>query len=150
MSKVDLDNFNIATAEKPQLKYFAMEKYGLGLSMSMSETTMREKIQEHCIQNDLPMPISELGTDNVKLKADMVYHIINIPKSEKAGGEEPVFVGWNGKGFTIPRGVDVKVPKPVVEILKNAKQDLITQDEDGIIHHNDVPTYPFSDLGPVQ
>ena len=70
--------------------------------------------------------------------------VINIPKSEKAGGNEPVFVGVQGVGFLIPRGRDITVSPSIVEVLKNAITDNVTQDEDGEMVHNDAPTYPFS------
>lgn len=145
MSKIDLDNFNIATASRPELKYFAFEKYGIKLSMSMTEHTMREKIQEHCSKNDLDQPVARVAPK--KGKAKFKYHTVNIPKSDKPGGDEPVFVGFNGVGYSVPRGINVEVPEPIVEILRNAVTDMVTQDEDGLMHHSDVPTVPFTDLG---
>ena len=36
--------------------------------------------------------------------------------------EELVFVGLNGKGYTIRRGLTVQVPRPVYEILMEAQR----------------------------
>lgn len=45
--------------------------------------------------------------------------------SDRYSGD--VFVGYNGKGYTIQRGVEVEVPKVVAEILEqSAEQDMQT------------------------
>ena len=44
------------------------------------------------------------------------YVSVTLPRA--TGKEEDfVFVGLNGKGYTIRRGVTVRVPRPVYEIL---------------------------------
>jgi hypothetical protein len=134
--------FNLATADKYQMKFFALESCdGMKLSMAMSEQTMREKIEAHHIQNDLDMPVSEIVVP-AHLKTKTMF-TINIPKSPLPNGDEPVFVGVQGVGYTIPRGVNVKVTEGIVEVLRNAIQDNITQDDEGTIHHNEAPAYPF-------
>ena len=134
-------NFNFATADKYQLKYWAKEKYELALSLAMGEVTMRERIVAHCEKNDIEAPIGEIIARNIKVDE---YVTINIAKSEKKDGAIPVFLGFQGTAYTIPRGIDIKVPSFLVEILKNAVQDIVTQDEDtGELMHEDVPTYPF-------
>lgn len=43
--------------------------------------------------------------------------------------KDDVFVGYNGKFYTIQRGVDVEVPRAVAEIIQQSiKQDQATQD----------------------
>lgn len=38
--------------------------------------------------------------------------------------KDPVFVGVNGRGFLVQRGVEVEVPEEVAEVLRNSqKQD---------------------------
>ena len=140
----DLKDFNLATADKHQLKFYA-KSLSLDLSLSMTETTMREKIEKHIIANDLEAPVSEVA--GIK-KSDKRFTIM-IPKTADAMGNEPVFVGVQGVGFTIPRSVQVDVPESVVEVLKNAMQDIVTQDEDGIIHHDYVPAYAYTVIGEV-
>jgi hypothetical protein len=139
----DLENFNLATADKHMLKYFAKEKLELSLSLSMTETTMRERIQKHCAENDIDGPTSKVEAKGGN-SANIKYVTINVAKSDKKGGAEPAFVGVQGVGYTIPRGVDVSVPSSVVEVLKNAMQDIVTQDPDtGEMHSEQVLTYPF-------
>ena len=140
-----MTDFNLATADKHEMKFYAANelKPSLKLSLSMSEATMREKIQKHCAENEVDGPVAEVKPQGkIAKRSHMVT--INIAKSEKAGGDEPVFVGVQGVGYTIPRGININVPSPVVEVLKNAMQDIMTQDEDGEIHHNHVLAYPYN------
>jgi len=134
--------FNLATADKHQLKFYAKNELSLNLSMAMTETTMRERIQKHCVENDMDAPVARV--DGKQGKKDGKYITINVAKQDKKGGAEPAFVGIQGVGYTIPRGINVDVPASVVEVLKNAKQDIVTQDsETGEIHKEEILTYPF-------
>ncbi len=136
-----MSDFNFAVADKYQLKFWAKEQYDLALSLAMGEDTMRERIVAHCTKNDIEAPVGEVAGKKVK---GVKYVTINIAKSEKKDGAIPVFVGVQGFSYLVPRGIDVKVPPSVVEVLKNAVQDIITQDIDtGELMHEDVPTYPF-------
>ena len=146
-----MSDFDLASATKKQLKTYAANTYdGLNLSMNMSEDTMRQRIVDHCKKNNLEMPLSSIQTKhdkaNIKKGRKMKYYIVNIPRSEKPGGNEPVPVGVQGVLYTIPRGVDIKVTEAIVEVLRNAVTDNVTQDddEDAEIRHNEVPTFPFS------
>jgi len=137
-----MSDFNLATADKHQLKFHAKNEYGLSLSLVMTETTMRERIQKHCAENKIKPPTAKV--DGSRGKKHDKYITVNIAKQDKKGGAEPAFVGVQGVGYTIPRGINVDVPASVVEVLKNAKQDIITQDtETGEMHSEEVLTYPF-------
>ena len=138
-----MTDFNLATADKYQLKFYAKENYGIDLSRAMSEQTMRERIEKHCVENDIDKPVSIVEAKGT-LKVGVKYATINVAKQEGKLGGEPIFVGVQGVGYTIPRGVDVEVPQPVVEVLKNAVTTHVTQDDEGMIHKDDVQTYPFS------
>ena len=49
------------------------------------------------------------------------YVSVTLPRA--TGKEEDfVFVGLNGKGWTIRRGVTVRVPRPVYEILAESRR----------------------------
>jgi hypothetical protein len=53
---------------------------------------------------------------------------VTLPRA--TGKEEDfVFVGLNGKGYTIRRGVTVRVPKPVYEILAEARRQEQRQED---------------------
>lgn len=139
-----MTDFNLATADKHQLKFYAKEMTPmLSLSLSMSEATMRERIQIHCKEHDLDGPKAEVMPG--RLKKGGKTAVINIAKSPGPNGSEPVFVGVQGVGYTVPRGIDITVPQSVVVALKNAVQHNVTQDiESGEIHKEEVLSYPFS------
>ena len=140
---------NLATADRHQMKYYAKEELGLSLSLSMTETTMREKIAAHCKENGLDAPVAEIGVTKGNKQHRANWPTIVIPKQEKKGGDEPVFVGLQGVGYLIPRAIECRVPPGVVGILKNAKQDIITQDDaTGELHTSQVYTYPFQVVHP--
>lgn len=60
--------------------------------------------------------------------------VVFIPKV--SGEDENVWVGLNGKSWSIPRGKKTEVPKPVAEILyqseraKEAQEKYIKQQQD--------------------
>lgn len=55
---------------------------------------------------------------------------VNVTLPRATGKEEDfVFVGLNGKGYTIRRGVTVRVPKPVYEILAEARRQEQRQED---------------------
>ena len=134
--------FNLATADKYQLKFYAKTELDLSLSLSMTVATMRERIQKHCVENEMSQP--EARVEGTRKSKGSKYITINIAKTAGKDGAEPAFVGVQGVGYTVPRGIDVAVPAAVVEVLKNAKQDIITQDaETGEIHKEQVLTYAY-------
>jgi len=50
---------------------------------------------------------------------------ITIQKERIKGGDLPVPVCYNGRQYTVPRGVRVEVPAPVAEILLNAEENIM-------------------------
>lgn len=69
----------------------------------------------------------------MKKKSDLIS--VTLPRA--SGREENfVFVGLNGKGYTIQRGVTVRVPRPVYDILAESRRqqerqaDYIRQQQD--------------------
>lgn len=63
----------------------------------------------------------------------MERKVVHIFNQEGPGGDKPVFVAVNGRGFSIPRMKDVKLPVAVVSALENAVEDRYyrAQDEQG-------------------
>lgn len=136
-----MSDFNLATADKFKMRDYAKD-LGLTLHHALSEENMRDRIIEFCEKNNIDAPIAKVEIGGTRKNTD--YIKINIAKQDKPGGSEPAFVGYQGTGFTIPRGIDVEVPAPIVEILKNAVQKIVTQDpETGELHSEPVLTYPF-------
>lgn len=71
---------------------------------------------------------------------------IFIPSNESDSGKAPVFASVNGAAFLIKRDVEVEVPEPIVEVLRNAKQKTYKL-VDGEMVMTEVPTYPFQIVG---
>ncbi len=143
-----MSTFNLATADKHALKAYAANELEISLPLTMNEETMREKIVARCKTLGIEAPTARIVDNKAGKKAK--YHTIHIANQDKPGGSNPVFVGVQGVGYTIPRAINVEVPASVVEVLKNAIQDNVTQDsETGEMLHNEVPAYPFQDLGEV-
>jgi len=143
--KIERNEFNLATANKTQLKNYAKEMYDLPLTMNMGEATMRQCINDHCKEHNLDMPLSEaVNNKSNKIKKAGKKFVVNIATAEGDHGGEPVFLGVQGSGTMVPRGIDVTISEALVEILRNAKQDIVTQDKvTGDLIHRDVLTYPF-------
>ncbi len=131
---------NYATASPQELKEYARDELNLSLTLTMSAETMRQKIKDKLAEVGKSEPVPDNSEKKIK---GVKYRSIMIPDSEKPGGSEPVPVSYNGTQFTIPRGVEVSVPEFLIEILKNAKQDIITQGTDGEIITRTVMAYPF-------
>lgn len=74
---------------------------------------------------------------------------ILIPKTDDERGSEDVFVGCNGAGFLIKRGVRAKVPRAVLGVLKDAVTKKLVEvlkengDSTGAYEYVDVPTYNY-------
>ena len=90
--------------------------------------------------------------------ADTMRHWakIRIERTEEVGGTDPVPVIPNGQTMLIPRGKDIEVRWPYVEVLQHAEKIVYDEvlDADGM-HREHVPrivqTYPFSILkGPYE
>ncbi len=77
---------------------------------------------------------------------------IRVTKTDDDRGSEDVFVGVNGAGFLIKRGVAVDVPRAVVEVLRNAVtkklQEVVNEagDHTGAFEYVDVQSIPFEVL----
>lgn len=138
-------NINLMKASPEELKAYGRDELGISLSLTMKPETMRQRIIDACNEQGKPVPISK--EDDGPKDAGDGYTKIVIQKQDKPGGSDPVFVGYQGRGYTIPRGVPVDVPNPVVHILENAIQDIHTQDpETGEMVTQKVPSYPFQVL----
>lgn len=62
------------------------------------------------------------------MKKQNDYVSVTLPRA--TGKEEDfVFVGLNGKGYTIRRGVTVQVPRPVYEILAESQRQAQRQED---------------------
>ena len=77
-----------------------------------------------------PQP-SSIRTTGEDLQLSGKRQTITIHSSDSDAGDEPVFVGLNGYGYYIKRGTPVDLPVEVVEVLKNAKTDIVRTTQGG-------------------
>ena len=77
--------------------------------------------------------------------ADKETKMMNITIAGAVGeANRPVFVGVQGVGWKINRGVMARVPMPVVHALQNAIKSHFNCDLEGNITESLVPLYPFT------
>lgn len=78
---------------------------------------------------------------------------IRIAKTDDGRGNDDVFVGLNGVGFLIKRGVAVDVPRGVLGVLRDAVTKKLVEvvndngDHTGAFEYVDVQSYPLEVLG---
>ena len=58
--------------------------------------------------------------------------------------KEGIFMSLNGFGFLVKPGVEVDLPRPVVEMLETRIQTETTQDEEGNNFTRDIPRFTFT------
>lgn len=60
-------------------------------------------------------------------EANPMKEMVEIFVPLVSGEENSIFVGINGKGWTVPRGKKVQVPKPVAELIERSQKNANTQ-----------------------
>ena len=126
--------------ELPQTKE-ELIAYGETIGLSIDARFTVERMQS-IIMAELKA-IESKPTEADKASEKMV--MLMIHKTEGDTGSIDVPVAVNGKTWLIKRGVEVKVPAFLVEILQNAiKQVYIQGDVSKEITMREVPAYPFS------
>lgn len=68
---------------------------------------------------------------------------LTIHPGEGENGRDAVFVGLNGTGYQIPRGVPVNVPAELVEILDNAKP-IVHEGTGGNVRSREVQRFSYN------
>jgi hypothetical protein len=93
-----------------------------------------------------PTPTETKATSNAKPKGYWDEKIkVLVHRGEGAQGKKPIEVGVNGKVMLIPRGEECDIPRKYFEVIKNAVQEIITQDtETGDRETHKAPLYPYS------
>jgi formylmethanofuran dehydrogenase subunit B len=69
---------------------------------------------------------------------------VTIHPTNDEGGSDAVFLAINGYAYQIPRGIPVEVPDEVVQVLKNAKQELMSFGKGGEVTTRETQRFPFS------
>ncbi len=135
--------------EPAELRVWAREELGMNLRHNALLETMRTQIKEHLDaantgENTAPEKTltsspngSTRPSEPVKGRKDDWPWIL-IPRDKE--DTQPVYVGLNGTGYTIPRGVKLQVPPGVEGILAEA----VRRDYDPkTMVPMDTPTYAY-------
>lgn len=69
---------------------------------------------------------------------------VTIHPTEGDGGSDAVFISINGYAYQIPRGMPVEVPAEVIEVLRNAKQTILSFGQGGALVERTVQRFAFS------
>ncbi len=91
--------------------------------------------------------VDEKDPHEVLRKAPKVK--IKIHRTGAGPESDDVYVGVNGVGFQIKRGVEVEVPEPVMKNLEDAIQTVYHKavvDGKEVLVPSQVPAYPFTRL----
>lgn len=135
---------------KMDLTKIATREFGVKILPAMNKQAISDVIMRGQAILSPPEVVDEATDEEVKVVEAVVAKVgpvvdnnrlvkILIPKTEKE--VRPVFVGVQGTGYTIPRGIEIEVPWKVVHALGNAvesKYDPKTMEE------RLVPSYPFT------
>lgn len=73
--------------------------------------------------------------------------IIVIPSGESKVNQGDVFVGHNGVTYQLKRDTEIEAPPGVLDALRNAKQKVGIQQDDGSLQYREVLAYPFNVVG---
>ncbi len=156
-----MERIKIADATPAQLREFGANTLGLELHGRETGAMMAAKFAEVGYNVDdiglqAPAVVPSGGPNgevafNTRVRADGVKEIlINIHVQDKAGGDEKVKVGVNGRLMLIERGVQSWVPESYVEVLNNAVEYVYDEYQGGsgnlggLGKPRKVLSYPFS------
>lgn len=157
-------DFNVKDASYNDLKEYA-KLYNIRI-MGVKKADLRQNITEHLEASAVDAEVAELGISQSLIKSDGIPSDkplegkdvsgakrvkIIIHESADPNAVNPVFVGVNGKGYTITRGQEVDVPNGVLEVLNNARETLYERKKDEYgkeyLSPREALSYPFSILG---
>ena len=128
---------------KAELVSYANLTYGLNVNSRLSKHDLVENIAR---ASQKFAGNSSVEIDTKVLKPGFARIKVNKTETNKQG--RPVIVGLNGKQYSLPVGVEITVPLPLVEILNNAVQYQYEPDpaRDNELVRREVHSYPFTTL----
>jgi hypothetical protein len=116
-------------------------------------------VEEKATRDEMLTLLSQLtGTDYDKFsasakvepkaqsKAEQTRTIV-IPSGESKVNQGDVFVGHNGVTYQLKRDTEIEAPPGVIDALRNAKQKVGIQLDDGSLAYREVLAYPFNIVG---
>ncbi|QJQ93916.1 MULTISPECIES: hypothetical protein [Halomonadaceae] len=136
-----MSELNTAEMTREQLEATAND-LGVKFQANTGDDTLRGRINE-ALGNPEPGPTKpdqEPAKPAAKAKAKQYKIIVSTHDQDK----QPVQVGVNGRMYVIERGKEVTVPAAVVEVLRNAVQDIY---DPKTMKKSHVSSYPFQVKG---
>lgn len=129
--------------DKAELVSYANLTYGLNVNSNLSKHDLVENITRASQKF--------AGNSLVEIEAKVLkpgFARIKVNKTETNKQGRPVIVGLNGKQYSLPVGVEITVPLPLVEILNNAVQYQYEPDpaRGNELVRREVHSYPFTTL----
>jgi hypothetical protein len=90
-------------------------------------------------------PVAPAVAELIKHNSDLSgkRKVLTIHKGEQ-GSQSFVFIGLNGTGYQVPRGLPCNVPVELVHNLRNANQTFYERDEKGVMQAIESPRFAFS------
>ena len=143
---IDLDKATIA-----DMRAYARDELGLQIPKNMMKDSIAEAIRE-ADPSLFPEPATP-GEELPKAAAQKNKVTIMIHKTGEKGGDRDVPIGVNGRISLVQRGVEVEVPRSVLEVLKNAKETRWewvpnnSHPQGGELVSREAHAYPFSVVG---
>ena len=151
-------SFNLEQASINEL-YKAATKLGVKYKLPIKKVVIKAMVKEALLENptglDEEVPEPEVVEEAVlevaevpplQKKVKLIIHESSDPHAVN-----PVFVGLQGKGFTINRGHEVEVPQGVADILENARETVYDKSYDDkgalIMTPRDALSYPYTIVG---
>ena len=128
---------------KAELVSYANLTYGLNVNSRASKHDLVENISRASQKF--------AGNSLIEIDAKVLkpgFARIKVNKTEVNRQGRPVIVGLNGRQYSLPVGVEITVPLPLVEILNNAVQYQYEPDpaQDNELVRREVHSYPFTTL----
>lgn len=139
-------DFNLDTAKMPEL-YKVATQLGIEYKLPIKKDDLIALIEPH--MEDKSIKINLDAEQPVKVGNKQVKLMIHESSDEHA--VNPVFVGYNGKGYTINRGQEVEVPEAIANILADAKETVydkrVNEHGELVMTPREALSYPYTILG---
>ncbi len=87
-------------------------------------------------------PVTRVSLPDVGAELSGKEMEVTIQPGLDEAGKQAAFIGINGHGLLVPRGIPVRLPVEVVEILKNATMEIYEREGDRMVPR-EVQRYSF-------
>jgi len=153
---MSVDKNSVATADVAALRAYGKEVMGENFAPAMKEENIRKKVADHLGIEITDSPPTEAPPVAKRFKAPKPGKMyaskadaiadkvtIKIPIEKGEGGDQDVFVGWNGQSYLIQRGKEIDIPYGAFCSLMDAvTTEFYQSDMDNAMTSSDAQTIP--------